>query len=266
MSEGESGPRGGARRGDAFVLGGRRAVSEAIRSGAVQRILIDRRARETQGFRAVLQDAAEARLDVEWVGGAELDALGAGPHQAVVAFVALPRPLDDHGLAATSLAPDALVVVLDGVSDPQNLGACARSAEAAGAALLVVRARRAAPITPSAVRASAGALLHLPVARVVNLTRTLESLKDRGFTVVGLDHEAAATIDDPPPEPPLALVVGAEGQGISRLVREACDLLVSIPVAGRTTSLNAAAALAVALFGYARRPGPGVRPSGGTMP
>jgi 23S rRNA (guanosine2251-2'-O)-methyltransferase len=151
--------------------------------------------------------------------------------------------------------PQALVVVLDGITDPQNFGASARTAEAAGASLLVARKRRAAPLTAAAVRASAGALLHLPVARVANLTRAVERLKDRGFSVVGLDHRASTSIhDEEPPPRPLALVVGAEGEGISRLVRESCDFLVSIPMAGRTGSLNAAAALAVGLFGYAVRP------------
>jgi len=106
-------------------------------------------------------------------------------------------------------ASDALVVVLDGMTDPQNFGACARSAEAAGAELLLARHRRAAPFTAAAVRASAGALLHLPVARVHNLVRALESLQDRGFTTVGLDQRAQATIHDAAPGRPLALVVGA---------------------------------------------------------
>jgi 23S rRNA (guanosine2251-2'-O)-methyltransferase len=180
----------------------------------------------------------------------ELDRL-AVDHQGVVARVALPRELGEAELRAFDFGADAVVVVLDGVTDPQNLGAAARSAEAAGVRMLVSRERRAAPITAAAIRASAGALLHLPLARVTNLTRALQTLQSLGFTVVGLDEDAPASIhDDPAPDGRLALVLGAEGSGISRLVREHCDLLVSIPMRGRVQSLNASAALAAALFAY----------------
>lgn len=240
---------------EAFAVGGRRAVAEAVRAGRARRVLAHRAARHTEGLRDLERAAADAGVRIDWVEREALDATGAADHQGVVAFVTAPPELNDRGLATFDLAPDALVVVLDGITDPQNLGACVRAAEAAGAALLVTRRRRAAPATIAAVRASAGALLHLPVARVTNLARTLEALKDRGVTVVGLDADAPSTIHDaPPPGRPLALVVGSEGEGISRLVRESCDLLVAIPLRGRTASLNAATALAVALFGYALRP------------
>ncbi|HEX8100940.1 MAG TPA: RNA methyltransferase, partial [Actinomycetota bacterium] len=133
-------------------------------------------------------------------------------------------------------------------------GACARAAEAAGATVLIARKRRSAPLTYAALKASAGALLHLKVVRVTNVHRALEHLQHEGFFVVGLDHAATSTIHDAElPPRPLALVVGAEDVGMSRLVREACDQVVSIPMSGRTQSLNAAAALAVGLFGYAVR-------------
>src|SRR5207247_8457763 len=122
--------------------------------------------------------------------------------------------------------------------------------EAAGAAMLVTRIRRSAGITPAAVRASAGALSHLPVARVTNLRRTIEALKGRGFTLVGLDASGRSFAEEPCPDGPVGLVVGAEGTGISRLVREGCDLLVALPMRGRVGSLNASAALAAALYAY----------------
>jgi 23S rRNA (guanosine2251-2'-O)-methyltransferase len=202
----------------------------------------------------LLGAAESAGVAVERVDGRALDELRVGEHQGVAAYVAPPEEVDDAGLARMSL-DGALVVVLDGIEDPQNFGACARAAEAAGAAVLVSRERRAAPITPAAVKASAGALLHLPLARVTNVARTIAKLQDRGVTVAGLDHRAEGSIHDTPvPDRPVAVVVGAEGAGMSRLVREACDTLVSIPMAGRTGSLNAASALAVALFGWALRP------------
>lgn len=186
----------------------------------------------------------------------DLDRHGAD-HQGVVAFVVVPEELDEHALLGMADDADGLIVVLDGITDPQNLGAAARSAEAAGVTAMITRTRRAAPLSGAAIRASGGALLHLPLARVPNLTRNLEHLKDLRYTVVGLDHAGARTIHDgPAPARPLALVLGAEDAGLSRLVRETCDLVVSIPMAGRTAALNASAALAVALFGYALRPAP----------
>jgi 23S rRNA (guanosine2251-2'-O)-methyltransferase len=206
-------------------------------------------------LRNVTEAAAAAAIGVEMVDPQAIERLGLRDHQGVAALVESPRELDDRRLAALPFDPEALVVVLDGITDPQNLGACARSAEAAGAALLVARKRRAAPLTAASVRASAGALLHLPLARVTNLSRTLEELRDRGFFVVGLDQEAPQSIHEAPEASrPLAVVVGAEDVGLSRLVRESCDVLVAIPMVGRTASLNASAALSVVLFGYALSP------------
>jgi len=241
-------------RPDDFVVGGRRAVTEAIRSGRARRILVVEGSRENEGLRSLIEAATGAGLTPEDVGVEEVQALGLFNHQGVAAFVEAPKELDDRRFTATGFEPVSLVVVLDGILDPQNFGACARSAEAAAASMLVARKRRAAPVTPGAVRASAGALLHLPVARVTNLARALEQLKEKGFLVVGLDQRAPVDIHEAPAPPrPLAVVVGSEETGISRLVLEGCDQTVSIPLAGRTASLNASAALAVGLFGFALR-------------
>jgi 23S rRNA (guanosine2251-2'-O)-methyltransferase len=240
---------------DVFIVAGRRAATEAIRSGRTRRLLVVSGPRETEGLRSLIEAARRAGLSPETVESEEIERFGVPDHQGVIAFVEPPRELDNRAFGAAPFDPDALVVVLDGIEDPQNFGACARSAEAAGAAMLVTRKRRAAPLSAGAVRASAGALLHVPVARVANLSRALESLKERRFFVVGLDHRAPSSIHDVPVPPrPLVLVVGAEETGISRLVQEGCDQLVSIPMAGRTGSLNASAALAVGLFGFALRP------------
>ena len=238
-----------------IAIGGRRAVAEAIRSGQARRVLVAKGSHSTEGLNAVIVEAERAPLALEYVDPSDVDALGLGDHQGVVAFVTPPRELDERGLRDSTFEPNALVVVLDGIEDPQNFGACARSAEAAGASLLVTRKKRAAPSTSAAIRSSAGALLHLRVARVANLVRTIELLQGRGFFAVGLDHRATTDVNvaEAPPHP-LALVVGSEEAGLSRLVRERCDLLVAIPMRGRTESLNAAAALAVVLFGYALRP------------
>ncbi len=236
-----------------FAVGGRRPVLEAVRSGRADEVLTLRGARETEGLRELLAEARRAGVPVRAVAPGVIDRLEAGRHQGVAALVRMPDELDERGLAAFEFEPDAVAVVLDGITDPQNFGASARSAEAAGAAILIVRERRAAPLSAAAVKASAGALLHLPVARVTNLRRTLDGLKERGFFVAGLDA-AGEDMWRAAPARPLALVVGAEGSGLSRLVRQSCDLLVAIPMRGRTASLNASAALSVGLFGFALRP------------
>ena len=237
------------------VIGGRRPVLEAIRSGRARRVLVAGGIHATEGMLELLEAARRSGLEIEPTDEASLGALGLADHQGVGAPIRPVRELDEHDVHAASFGVDALVVVLDGITDPQNFGASARAAEAAGAEMLIVRKRRSAPLSPAAIKASAGALFHLPLARVANLSRTIDHLKNRGFFAVGLDHTAQKTIyEAEPPGRPLVVVLGAEDVGLSRLVRESCDVLVSIPMPGRTASLNAAAALAVGLFGYAIRP------------
>jgi 23S rRNA (guanosine2251-2'-O)-methyltransferase len=234
----------------ALVVGGRRAVLEAVRAGRTTTVLLARGARATPGLRELLDAATAGAISVIEVERSELDALDPD-HHGVAARVHLAETIDERGLSSWSYPDDAIVVLLDGITDPHNLGASARSAEAAGAEMLVTRTRRGADVTSVALRASAGALFHLPHARVANLTRALERLKDAGFTVVGLDEAAdPAAFERPCPEGRVAVVLGAEGEGISRLVRETCDVLVSLPVRGRVSSLNASAALAAALYAY----------------
>jgi 23S rRNA (guanosine2251-2'-O)-methyltransferase len=233
-------------------VAGKRAVQEAVRAGDAIEVLVARGARSNRGMRDVLEAASASHVRVREVPRAALDEL-ARDHRGVVARVhdRAADALDERAMASFPFGPDDVVVVLDGVEDPQNLGAAARSAEAAGAAMLVTRTHRAAPVTPAALRASAGALAHLPLARVANIGRALTRLQDLGFTAVGLDGDATATIDDEPcPAGRIALVVGSEGRGLSRLVRERCDLVVALPMRGRVGSLNASASLAAALWAY----------------
>jgi 23S rRNA (guanosine2251-2'-O)-methyltransferase len=230
---------------------GKRAVLEAVRAGDATEVLLSRGARESTAMRDVVEAAREQGVRTREVDRDELDGL-ARDHRGVVARVRpAPAPIGERGLSEIPWSEDAVVVVLDGVEDPQNLGAAARSAEAAGAAMLITRTHRSAPPTPAAMRASAGALAHLPQARVANLTRAIERLRDRGFTVVGLDEHAEGSVyDEPCPPGRVGIVVGSEGTGISRLVREHCDLLVSLPMRGKVGSLNAAASLAAVLYAY----------------
>jgi 23S rRNA (guanosine2251-2'-O)-methyltransferase len=239
------------------LVTGRRAVLEALRAGRVKEILVAVGARDTQGLRAVREAARAAKVPVRATERQELDRM-AHDHRGVVARTVggdaghrSRAQMGERDLATFPFGPDALVVVLDGITDPQNLGAAARTAEGAGAEALVTRARRAAGVTPAALRASAGALEHLPHAVVANIGRALARLQEAGFFVVGLDEEAPHSIfEEPSPEGRVAMVIGSEGEGMSRLVRERCDLLVALPLSGRVGSLNASAALAAALYGF----------------
>jgi 23S rRNA (guanosine2251-2'-O)-methyltransferase len=225
-------------------------VAEALQAGLVEELLVAKGARSTPGLRSVLTAAGGAGIAVEEAGRDRLDGI-ALDHQGVAARVRRPRTMSEADLLDRPVGPGDVYVVLDGVTDPHNLGAAARAAEAAGVSVLVIRERRSAGITPVAIRSSAGALLHLPVAVVTNLRRTIDRLRERDLTVVGLDGDASNGIyDEPAPDGPLALVVGSEGEGLSRLVREGCDRLVALPMRGSVDSLNASAALAAALFGY----------------
>lgn len=229
---------------------GRRPALEAVRSGTAVELMVATGSRRTPGLRELLNAARDAGVPVRRVPAADVAAMAGGARdQGVAARIRGPRLLTEADLSARSWRTRPVVVLLDGVTDPRNLGGIARTAEAAGTEALILRRRRSAALTPAAIRASAGALLHLPVAEVANVARALHRLKGAGFWAIGLDETAATSIGDArPPDGPMALVLGSEGEGLSRLVREECDELVSIPMAGSVASLNVAVAAGVALF------------------
>jgi 23S rRNA (guanosine2251-2'-O)-methyltransferase len=176
-------------------------------------------------------------------------------HQGVVAEI-VPRAGDpetqlEEALEAAGVSP--LLLVLDGVQDPHNLGACLRSADAAGVAAVIVPRDRAAGLTPVVRKVAAGAAETVPLVPVVNLARTLRELKERGVWLVGTDDAADKTLFEADLKGPLALVMGSEGEGMRRLTRECCDQLVSIPMAGAVESLNVSVAAGVALFEAVRQ-------------
>jgi 23S rRNA (guanosine2251-2'-O)-methyltransferase len=231
------------------AIPGRRPVAEALRAGReLEELVVDERAARDLGELAAV--AERAGVPVRRAPRAQLDLLAHGVvHQGVVAV----QP-DFPYVTLDRLGATDLVVVLDGVTDPQNLGAIARSAEAAGAGALVLPRRRSATVGPAAEKAAAGAFGWLRVALVPNVAAALAGLADRGFWSVGLAGEAGESVwSSPLLEGRVALVVGAEGAGLSRLVAERVDGLVAIPMAGRLESLNASAAAAVALFEIVRR-------------
>ena len=244
---------------DEELIEGRRPVIEALRSGRrVARVLLA--GGGGRGTVTELVALAEQRgVPVETVPRSLLDTVAeTGAHQGVLAVVAPIELIDLDELLAIPLAgpQPPFYLACDGVEDPRNLGALARSADAAGCHGMIVPRHRSAPLSAVAVKASAGALQHLPVAEVPNLARAVERLRASGVWCVGLDEDAEAglfAIDLA--DEPVCVVVGGEGAGLHRLVREACDLVVSIPMAGQVASLNASVAGALALFEVRRRRG-----------
>ena len=180
---------------------------------------------------------------------------GGSVHQGIALQTAAAETIDLESLieGCSDLGEPPLLLALDGVTDPHNLGAVVRSAEAMGAHGVVLPQRRSAGLTGSAAKVAAGALEHLPVARVVNLNRSLEKLKDAGYRVIGLAGEGDVTLPDVDLSGPLVLVTGSEDQGLSLLTRRHCDQLVRIPLRGVTPSLNASVATALCVYEVARR-------------
>lgn len=238
------------------VVGGRQPVRELLRAGApVHRVLLATGRDDAPVLGEIRALAAEAGVAVEEVDAAALDDRAEGlVHQGVVALAPPFAHARLPDVTATAGDESLLLVALDGITDPHNLGSVARTAEAVGAHGLLVPPRRSAGVTPTAEKAAAGALAHLPVVELANLARDLEGLKARGVWVVGLDGEAPGTVDDCGLlGEPLVLVIGAEGRGLARLTREVCDEIVRLPMRGAVGSLNASVAAGVALYAILRR-------------
>ena len=176
-------------------------------------------------------------------------------HQGVIALAAMREYVSVQSLlsAAAAKGEPALLVVCDEISDPHNLGAILRTAECAGAHGVIIPKRRSAGLTAIVGKTSAGAVSYMPVARVANLPATLEELKKKGVWVYGTAAEGTTSLYDADLKGPAAIVIGSEGSGIGRLVREKCDFLVSIPMKGHISSLNASAAAAILLYEAVRR-------------
>ena len=237
----------------ARTIYGRHAVEAALRAdpGRVERLWLAEGRRE-RALEAIARMAAAAGVPVERVPRARLDRIaGDRHHQGVAARYCGPDPRGEGFLDGllTSLAEPPLLLALDGVEDPRNLGACLRTAEAAGAHAVLAPRDRAVGLTPAAVKAAAGAAERLPFVQVTNLARTLERLRrDYGLRVVGADAGAPLELYGADLRGPLVLVLGAEGRGLRRLTRERCDALVRIPMAGAAESLNVSVAAAVLLY------------------
>jgi 23S rRNA (guanosine2251-2'-O)-methyltransferase len=234
-----------------MLIYGLNAVAEAVRAGRARELRVADR--DDERVRRVLEAAAARRVKVVRVSRDVLDRETRGAvHQGIAADISGLPEATLADLARTGARPP-LIVVLDGVEDPQNVGAILRTADAAGATGLVRQTRRAAPLDGAAAKASAGAVHYVPVADVVNIARALEELKGAGVWTVGLDADAETPYYDLDLTTPLALVVGAEGHGLRRLVRERCDFVAAIPMAGHVSSVNVSAAAAIVLFEAVRQ-------------
>ena len=238
-------------------VSGIHAVREALESGRPLDHIVIARGRHGDRLEPIISRARERGVPVRFEDRAQLDRLaGSQQHQGVVALAAAKRTqsLEEILTAAKSdNAAPGLLVVLDGIEDPHNLGAILRSSLAAGANAVVLPERRAAGLGETVARASAGALEHLPVARVVNIAHTLEELKEAGYWMVGLDERAEKDFTEVDLTGPIALVLGGEGKGLHDLVRKRCDFLVSIPTTGPVRSLNVSVAAGIILFEAVRQ-------------
>ncbi len=228
------------------------------KAGDIERILVVEDT-HNQRVRDIELMAKDAGIDVVRTHRDHLEQLtGLESHQDVVAELGGQASLDEDGLESMLDALDEapLLLVLDGVTDPHNLGACLRTAEAAGVHAVIVPRDRAAGLTPAARKASAGASEILPLVQVTNLARTLRALKERGIWLYGTSDRAESDIYAQDLKGPLALVMGSEGEGLRRLTMETCDFLVSIPLHGAMESLNVSVATGVCLFEIRRQRGP----------
>ena len=240
-------------------LTGIHAVREALEAGrALDRIVIARGRQDTR-VEEIVQLARQRNIPVRFEQRGQVDRLAdSTDHQGVVAVAAAGKAATLEDILAKANAgagrgEKGLVVLLDGVEDPHNLGAVIRTALAAGAHGVVIPERRAAGLTDTVARASAGALAHLPVAKVTNLPRAMEELKEAGYWLVGLDERADKNYTEVDYSSPVGIVLGGEGKGLHDLTRKRCDFVVSLPTVGPVKSLNVSVASGVVLFEVLRQ-------------
>lgn len=240
------------------IIEGRNAVIEALRAGtAIDKILLARGETDaTLGH--IASKARDKGIVVVEADRRKLDAMSqTHSHQGVIAIAAVREyaSVDDILNRAREAGENPLVVICDEISDPHNLGAVIRTAECAGAHGIIIPKRRSAGLTAIVAKTSAGAVSHVPVARVANLTACMKELKDEGLWIFGSAANGSVNLYDADLKGPAAIVIGSEGSGMSRLVADNCDFTVSIPMKGKLNSLNASAAAAILLYEAVRQRG-----------
>ena len=242
-------------RYEEFVIEGRNAVIEAFRAGkTVDKLFVLEHCKEGS-MNTVLREAKKHDTIINYVKKERLDQMSeTGKHQGVIAYIAAFEYaiVDDILKKAEDKGEPPFVVILDDIEDPHNLGAIIRTANLAGAHGIIIPKHRAAGLTATAVKASAGAVSYTPVAKVTNISKTIEELKDKGLWFVCADM-GGTTMYDLDLKGPIGLVVGNEGKGVSRLVKEKCDFIASIPMFGDIDSLNASVATGVLAYEIVRQ-------------
>jgi 23S rRNA (guanosine2251-2'-O)-methyltransferase len=234
---------------------GLNSVTEALkaRGRAFQWIGVAKERHDLR-LQRIIEECRRQGIPVRFLPHSELDSLaGNNGHQGVVAVTSAKQYSDLDDIVEGKRGDYSLIVVLDGVEDPHNLGAILRTSDAVGANGAIIPERRAAAVTGTVTKASAGASEHLPVAKVTNISRTLDELKQRNFWVVGLDERGPQSYDALDYKMDCAIVLGAEGKGLHDLVRKRCDFLVSIPMLGKVPSLNVSVAAGVMLYEVVRQ-------------
>lgn len=238
------------------LIGGRNSVIEALRSGRSLNKLFVQDGIKGGSIGEIIALAIESGVPIDYVKIAKLNQLAEGlRHQGVAAMVAPVRfyDLDEVLAAAQAKGEDPFLVLLDELQDPQNVGAIIRTADAAGVHGVLMPKRRSCPLNAVVAKVSAGAVEYVPVVSIGNIAQTIEELKKKGLWVIGADMDGEVDYFSGNLKGPIVLVIGAEGKGLGRLVREKCDLLVKIPMRGGVSSLNASAAGAILLFEIVRQ-------------
>lgn len=234
---------------------GKNPVMEALRSERdINKILIAESSQRGQ-MQPLIQLAKEANVIVQFVPKKKIDQISDENHQGVLAYVAAYQyaEMDDLFAAAQKRNESPFFLLLDEIEDPHNLGSIMRTADAVGAHGIIIPKRRAVGLTATVAKASTGAIEHIPVVRVTNMARTIDELKERGIWIAGTDASGKQDYRQFDGTLPLGLVIGSEGKGMGRLVRDKCDFLINLPMAGKVTSLNASVAAALLMYEVYRR-------------
>ena len=238
-----------------FIVG-RNSVLEAIKGDRpLNKILIAKGDRQGS-LKNIIGLAREKRIIVQEVDAAKLDSLSGGmQHQGVLAYASPVEyaDIDDIFERAAAKNEEPFILLLDGINDPHNLGAILRTADAAGVHGVLIPKRRSCPLTATVAKTSAGAVEHVPVARIGNVAQTINSFKKRGMWIVGTDIEGSDDYFKKELGGPILLIIGSEGEGMGRLTKELCDILIRIPMKGRITSLNASVAASLLMYEVLRQ-------------
>ncbi|OAT84916.1 23S rRNA (guanosine(2251)-2'-O)-methyltransferase RlmB [Bacillus sp. MKU004] len=231
-------------------IGGRNPVIEALKSGREINKIWIAEGSQKGSIQQVLGLAKEAGVMVQYVPKKKIEQMVAENHQGVVASVAAYKyaEIDDIFDKAAQKGEDPFILILDELEDPHNLGSIMRTADASGAHGIIIPKRRAVGLTSTVAKASTGAIEHIPVARVTNLSRAVDELKERGMWVAGTDAKGKQDYRQLDGTLPIGLIIGSEGKGMSRILRDKCDFLVQLPMVGRVTSLNASVAASILMY------------------